>query len=191
MPLTPIAVPAVPNRQGLPKLSMIRTATSRPALSFSLARIRSAEASGSSGNNNARLSPPTFDRSIPALARMKPKRWATIKTPSRYRRTSLDSPRMSSTNLGSVPVLAARSIARADGTTVVRSIVRPSDLDTIFCAKTRTSPSHSRSPDASSAASVRLARSAPTATRQMPSSGRRSKPREFIASPVAGPREVQ
>ena len=59
----------------------------------------------------------------------------------RERTTRVDSERMTSTRRGSLPTSAASSTARAEGVTVARSTLRPSALETIFCAMTSTSRS--------------------------------------------------
>ena len=61
----------------------------------------------------------------------------------RLRTTFVDSDSTTSTIRGSLPTSAASATACADGTTSARSTVRPSALETIFCAITTTSRSRS------------------------------------------------
>ena len=106
--------------------------------------MAAADASGSSGSSRARWRPSasaTLDWSTPALAITKPRRCCMIIRFGRLRTTLADSDRTTSTILGSLPTFAARASAWADGTTSARSTVRPSALETIFCAITTTSRS--------------------------------------------------
>ena len=52
-----MATPAVPRRQGRPKLSLMMTPRRTPNRAASAARMASAEPSGSSGSSNARSMP--------------------------------------------------------------------------------------------------------------------------------------
>jgi hypothetical protein len=80
------------------------------------------------------------------------------------RTTRRDSDRTTSTKRGSLPVSAASATACSEGVTVATSTMRPSDLDTIFCATTSTSPSSGERPLAAKAASAIAARSSPGCT---------------------------
>ena len=142
-PAAPIATPAVPWRQGRPKLSFMTTAISIPVSAASPRRSACALRSGFSGNSSTRWEPsggPTFDWSTPAFAMMKPSLCSTISTPRRARTTRTDSDRTTSTSRGSLPTSAASATARAEGSIVARSTRRPSAFETIFCATTSTSP---------------------------------------------------
>ena len=72
IPATPIATFAMPVRQGRPKVSVMTTATSTPAISRSRSRIAAALASGSTGSKLTISPPGMLVRSTPALAQMKP-----------------------------------------------------------------------------------------------------------------------
>ena len=163
-PATPIATPAVPWRHGRPKLSLITTARSIPVAAARPLRSVSALRSGFSGNRSARDAPsagPTFDWSTPAFAMMKPSLCSTISTLRRARTTRTDSDRISSTSRGSLSTSAASVRALAEGSTVARSTMRPSALETIFCATTSTSP-------ARGATSFRVRADAMSSTRSSP-----------------------
>ena len=135
-------------------------------------RSASAAASGSIGSSSARSTPScgaTFDWSMPALAMTKPSRCSTISTfgprahhAHRFRQDQLDQPRVL-LDLGGQLDRAA-----ATASTVAISTMRPSALETIFCASTSTSPSRS-----AELAGQRVRRSTPRGRRPpSPSEGR-------------------
>ena len=70
IPAQPIETFTTLRRQALPNVSVITTATSTPSRSVSASRRRSADPSGSSGNND-RNPASTFDASTPAFAQTK------------------------------------------------------------------------------------------------------------------------
>ena len=89
-----------------------RGAARRAAIS---ARIRRAEASGSSGSRQTVSASGRLELSMPALAQTKPCLVSTIRTPRSARSTSALSSRISSTSAGSLPSTAASLRASAPG----------------------------------------------------------------------------
>ena len=163
----------MPFRKARPWLSLMMSATSVPVSAFRDARNRAQLASGSSGSSSAVSSVPfcsILDMSMPALAMTKPSLCATTRTSRRYRTTSVDSRRISSTRRGSLLTSHANCCAASEGAMLSRRTRRPSAFETIFCASTRTSPSHSFSCDAASAARMIAVRSSPGLTIGRPAS---------------------
>ena len=114
-PAQPIATSAWPRRQARPKLSETMMATVTPVAARISARMRRAEASGSSGSRQTVSGSGRLELSMPALAQTKPCRVSTIRTPRSARSTSLLSSRISSTKAGSLPSAAARRRASPPG----------------------------------------------------------------------------
>ena len=69
-----------------------------------------------------------------------------MRTPGAMRLLALESPRTTSTSLGSFSVNSAKRSAMGDGSTSLRSTVLPSALDTITWDKTTMSPSNNSVP---------------------------------------------
>src|SRR3954451_23411444 len=109
---------------------------------------------------------------MPALAITRPSRCSTIRTPGLARTTRTDSDRISSTRRGSLWTLPASSIASAEGSTVARSTVRPSALDTIFCVSTKTSPPRGTMPPRATPSPIKATRSSSLRTSGMPGTAR-------------------
>ena len=177
-PATPIATPAVPWRQGRPKLSFMTTATSIPVRAARPRRSVCALRSGFSGNSSTRGEPSagaTFEWSTPALAMMKPSLCSTISTPRRARTMRTDSDRMTSTSRGSLSTSAASATARAEGSIVARSTRRPSAFETIFCATTSTSAARGVMPFRSRADAISSTRSSPARIKGRPCKGTTSR----------------
>ena len=132
-----------------------------------------ADASGSTGSSVTTwpLAGPTFDASIPPFAQTKPWRVSVISTPFAIRTTRTASRSTTSIWRASRSNVFANSIACGRGSTVVRSTIAPSALETIFCVTTRTSSSRSGvAPGVRSMASPRnAATSSPGTTSGMPS----------------------
>src|SRR5262245_41871817 len=78
---------------------------------------------------------------------------------------------MSSTKRASFSVCAASSLARCEGMIIARLTARPSDLETIFCAKTRISLSSRATLFSQSALRTISARLSPWRMRGMPDKG--------------------
>ena len=143
------------------------TARSTPKRADNRTRNASALPSGSTGSNKARCTPSagaTLDWSTPAFAMTKPSLCSTISKFGRARTTRRDSDSTISTSRGSLLISAPSFSASADGVTVATSTVRPSALETIFCATTNTSPARGRNLLVSSASPSNLARSCPACT---------------------------
>jgi hypothetical protein len=81
-----------------------------------------------------------FDESTPAEAQMNPCVVSAITSGGRTRTTRAASRRITSIRRGSSSSPAI-SIASADGSIAASSMTRPSAFETIFCARTATSPS--------------------------------------------------
>src|SRR3954451_22671919 len=174
-PAAPIATPEVPRRQARPKLSLRITATGTSNFSDRRPRNIAALPSGSSGSSSARWGSSgeaTLDWSMPALAITKPSRCSTIRTPGLARTTRTDSDRISSTRRGSFWTLPASSIAAAEGSTVARSNMRPSALDTIFCVSTKTSSPRGMMPPRASPSPIKATRSSSLRTSGIPGTAR-------------------
>ena len=92
-----------------------RPPTRRRAAAAISARMRRAEASGSSGSRQTVSGSGRLEVSMPALAQTKPWRVSTIRTPRSARSTSRLSSRISSTRAGSLPSTAASRRASAPG----------------------------------------------------------------------------
>ena len=140
-PAQPIATSAWPRRQARPKLSAMTTPTRGARPPSISARMRRAEASGSSGSSATVSGSGRLEVSMPALAQTRPWRVSMIRTPRSARRTSRLSSRISSTRAGSLPSTAASRRASAPGIAEERRRTRPSALETTFCETTTTSPS--------------------------------------------------
>src|ERR1700722_11542511 len=179
-PAAPIATPQVPRRQARPKLSLMITATGTPNFFdrrfLKIAALRS----GSTGKSNARWGSSgeaTLDWSMPALANTKPNRCSTIRTPGFARTTRTDSDRINSTRRGSFWTSPASWMASFEGSTVARSTMRPSALDTIFCVSTKTSLSRGTIPPRVSPSLIKATRSSPLRTSGIPGTARSSTAR--------------
>ena len=104
---------------------------------------------------------PAFERSTPAFAHTKPWRVSQIRMPRSQRTIFAHSESTTSIWRASLPDSAAISCARSPGTTSASRTIRPSLLDTIFCAMTTMSPSRIASRCASAASRMSVARSSP------------------------------
>ena len=142
-----MAAPTVPRRNGpAERVADHHAEAPRPSAPRGRARRRSAEASGSDGQEEAPTGPlpgaaprgTALLASMPASPAMKPSRWRTTSAPGRDARDGLrlaqDRARRGAASL---PVARppARA-ARAEGSTVVRSTKRPSARDTTLEATT-------------------------------------------------------
>lgn len=145
-PAAPMATSVSPVRQGLPKVSVITTPTSTPRVSRSPSRMRTAEASGSSGSNST-VPAGVLEASTPAAAMTRPCRFSTIRS----------APRRATTRTVSASMASSRSPA---------STSRRSALLTIFDVTSRTSPSTSPG----SVAAISFAMSSPGRTSGSPGS---------------------
>src|SRR5271167_808782 len=79
------------------------------------------------------------------------------------------------TIVGTAPCQTAQpasSIASAEGSTVARSTMRPSALDTIFCVSTKTSPPPGTMPPRASPSPIKATRSSSLRTSGMPGTAR-------------------
>ena len=143
MPLTPMATSTIPHRHGRPKLSEMTTGTSTPMAARTAARMRSADASGSTGSSvtTCPLWGPMFDASTPPLAQTKPWLVSVISTPFAIRTTRRASRRTTSSWRGSRSQRSANATTSGRGSIVVRSTIAPSAFETTFCVTTRTSSS--------------------------------------------------
>ena len=153
-PAQPMATFTNPWRQGRPKVSVMSTPTRTPTPAANAWRISSALVSGSSGSS-VRNPSATFDASTPALAQTNP---CLVSAMTR-------SPRRATTRRLSDATHSARPPGPS-GTT------RPSDLDTIFCVTTRTSPSRSARLARAMASCRRVGRSSPGSTSPISGMGR-------------------
>src|SRR6266700_3003030 len=187
-PAAPIATPQVPRRQARPKLSLMITATGTSNLSDRRLLNIAALPSGSAGSSSARWESSgeaRLDWSMPALAITRPSRCSTIRTPGLVRTTRTDSDRISSTKRGSFWTLPASSIASVEGSTVARSTMRPSALDTIFCVSTKTSPPRGTMPPRATPSPIKATKSSSLRTSGMPGTANISTMLlRFIAGPA-------
>ena len=106
-----------------------------------------------------------FEESTPAEAQTNPCRVSAITSGGRLRTIRADSLRITSSRRGSSPPASSR--ARSDGSTSSNRTIRPSALETAFCAITSTSPSAS-----STRSAISAPRSAPCSISGSPSTGR-------------------
>src|SRR4051812_76050 len=121
---------------------------------------------------------------MPAFAITKPSLCCMIIRFGRLRTTLVDSDSTTSTTRGSLPTSAASLTASAEGMTSARSTVRPSALETIFCAITTTSRSRRTWPARPSPAMIKAGKSSPTRTIGRPGSANSSS--RDVMSPEAG-----
>ncbi len=130
-------------------------------------RIVAAVRSGSSGRS-ATHSPlsggPTLERSMPALADVKPSRCFTINKPGRMRDMPSLSLKINSTKRGSFSVILAISCAWMLGAMSAKLTIRPSALETIFWAMTTISFSSNCKDAVANADSSRSVTSSPACT---------------------------
>ena len=152
------------------------TAVSTPKTPFIPSASFFADSSESRGRSVTRSPPETFDASTPALADIIPPLVSTMSLPlSGFLRsilmTFVVSENMTSTRRGSFPKFFATDCANGEGSTSLRSTIRPSAFDTTFWANTTTSPSSMEIP-ASPAARERIrTRSSPGFISGIPGTG--------------------
>ena len=147
MPLTPMATSMMPQRHGRPKLSDTMTGTSTPKAARTADRMRSADASGSTGSSV------TIAAALRAHVRGVDAAVGADETVRRLRDQDAVLPADDPASLAqhdlelarvAVPACREFDRLRAAARSVVRSTIAPSALETIFWVTTRTSSSRER-----------------------------------------------
>lgn len=120
-----------PSLRGLPWVSEMMTATVFPVCFFISCLICLADLSGSFGSKATVLSPGTLLLSTPELAQMNPCFVSVIRLLLRMRMMFSASLRTISTAAGSLSLFLAIALANSEGSMVLRSMVLPSERETI------------------------------------------------------------